>query len=458
MPTRRDFLRLAALTSVGFLGLRHLAAHPTPAQAAAGFGPLLDDPKGLLRLPRDFRYTTFSRTGETMSDGFLVPGKHDGMATFPGPDGRTILIRNHELESAWSDLSPFGPKNALLSRLPPNKIYDAGRGIEPNLGGTTTLVFDPRSQKLEAHFLSLTGTVRNCAGGPTPWGTWISCEEVNDLAEPHAEKLHGYNFEVTPGTTPGLVDPVPLTAMGRFRHEAIAVEPHSGVVYQTEDIDDGLLYRFVPKTPGRLAEGGRLQALVLRDRSTADTRNWQGDRFPLGQPIPVDWIDVEEVDNPRNDLRHRGAAAGAAIFARGEGAYWGDKAAYFAMTTGGPAQRGQVFRYCPSPAEGTTSEVNSPGTLELFIEPNDSAVLSHCDNLTVAPWGDLILCEDTDKACRLLGVTPAGKLYVLAENANPGHELAGVCFSPDGSTLFVNVQTPGYTVAVTGPWKSARFV
>ena len=456
MKTRRDFLRLSSLYAVGFLGLRELASQPTPAAIAPGFGPLEDDPAGLLRLPRGFRYTIFSRTGEEMADGLLVPGKHDGMAAFPGPEGRTILVRNHELESAWTRYSPFGPDHERLRRVPPQKIYDAGRGVAPNLGGTTTLVFDPRTQRLETHFLSLAGTVRNCAGGPTPWGTWITCEEVNDAGEPFAEQPHGYNFEVPPATEPGLAEPVPLKAMGRFRHEAVAVHPATGAVYQTEDLGDGLLYRFLPTQPGRLALGGRLQALAIRDWKTADTRNWDATRFPVGRRFAVEWIDLEDIENPANDLRKRGAAAGASIFARGEGAYWADDGAYFAMTTGGWAQRGQVFRYRPSPHEGTAAEKDAPGTLELFIEPNDSAVLSHCDNLAAAPWGDLVLCEDTDKACRLIGVTRDGRFYPIAENTEPGRELAGACFSPDGSTLFVNVQTPGYTIAITGPWPSRR--
>ena len=452
--TRRHFLKTASLYSLGFLGLRELAGRPAYATEtfAGGFGPLVDDPAGIIRLPAGFRYTVFSKTGERMTDGFFVPGRHDGMAAFPGPDGKTILVRNHEIESAWKNDSPFGPANALLDRVPPSKIYDRGGGIEPNLGGTTTLVFDTATQTLETHFLSLAGTVRNCAGGPTPWGTWITCEEVNDDPEQHAEKLHGYNFEVPAFAEPGLVDPIPLKAMGRFRHEAVAIHPNSGAVYQTEDIGDGLLYRFLPNQPGKLAAGGRLQALAIRDWKSADTRNWSKPAMPVGKAFAVDWIDVEDIDNPKNDLRLRGAKAGAAVFARGEGAWWGNDAAYFAMTMGGQLRRGQVFSYRPSPMEGTAAEKDQPGSLELFIEPNDSAILSHCDNLAVAPWGDLILCEDTDKHCRLIGVTPEGRLYAIAQKPQAGRELAGACFSADGSTLFVNVQSPGYTLAITGPW------
>lgn len=454
MTSRRDFLRIASLTTVGFVGLRTFAMRPAFAaeQPAVGFGELFETPDGLIRLPKGFTCTIFSRTGETMADGLLVPGNHDGMAAFAGPGGRTLLVRNHENESAWKDRSPFGPNNEFLDLVPRERIYDRGRGIDPNPGGTTTLVFDTRSQKFESHFLSLAGTVRNCAGGPTPWGTWVTCEEVNDDPEPNAEEPHGYNFEVHPTATPAFAKPVPLKAMGRFRHEAVAVDPASGAVYQTEDMNDGLLYRFLPTTPGKLAEGGKLQALAIRDWKSADTRNWQGDKFPVGRRFDVEWIDMDEVDNPKNDLRFRGAAAGAAIFARGEGAWWGNDSAYFAMTSGGHAGRGQVWRYRPSPEEGKAGEKEKPGSIELFIEPNDHALMSHCDNLAIAPWGDVVLCEDTSGICRVVGVTPGGRLYTFAQQTEPGRELAGVCFSPDGTTMFVNVQSPGYTLAITGPW------
>lgn len=443
--------------SAAFLGLRTLVGRSLgavePVVGPRGFGPLQGGPGAVLHLPAGFRATIFSRTGETMDDGLLVPGKHDGMAAFPGPDGRVLLVRNHEIESAWVEVSPYGPRREHFAKVDPARIYDGGRGVMPCLGGTTTLVFNPATQQLERHFLSLTGTQRNCAGGPTPWGTWVTCEEVNAEREPHEEQWHGYNFEVRPSATPQLTAPVPLKAMGRFRHEAIAVDPRSGAVYQTEDLGDGLLYRFLPTTPGNLAAGGRLQALAILGTAQADTRNWPGTpAFPRGQPLAVEWLDLAEVDSPVQDLRYRGRAAGAAIFARGEGAWWGDGEGYFAMTNGGRNLFGQIFRYRPSPHEGTTREKEEPGTLELFAEPNDTALLSNCDNLTVAPWGDLILCEDTKGPCRLIGITPAGECYVLAANPAPDHELAGVCFSPDGSTLFVNVQNPGFTVALTGPW------
>lgn len=272
------------------------------------------------------------------------------------------------------------------------------------------------------------------------------------LAGELTAKNHGYNFEVPATEDARIADPVPLKAMGRFNHEAIAVDPISGAVYETEDRHDGLIYRFLPNRNGRLAEGGRLQALAIRDQPSLDTRNWDVQTVNIGEALEVEWIDLEDVDSPNDDLRHRGFAAGAARFARGEGMWFGNDAIYFACTNGGMAKTGQVWRYTPSPEEGTGGERQQPGRLQLFIEPNDSNLLEHCDNVTVAPWGDLILCEDGPEQQFLVGVTPEGNLYKFGQNVLSTSELAGATFSPDGSTLFFNIQSDGLTLAVTGPW------
>jgi hypothetical protein len=323
------------------------------------------------------------------------------------------------------------------------------------MGGTTTVVYDTRTQTVERQYLSLTGTIRNCAGGPTPWNSWISCEETVERASEMLTVDHGYNFEVPAAAEMGTVEPVPLVHMGRFNHEAVAVDPASGIVYQTEDRHDGLIYRYIPDVPGDLAQGGRLQALVLQGRSSLDTRNWEQQTVQPGVPMAVTWIDLEDIQAPEDDLRLRGFDAGAARFARGEGMWYGESAVFFACTNGGRAKKGQIWRYVPSADEGTRAEANAPGTLELFVEPNDGAIIDNADNLTVAPWGDLIVCEDGSGDQFLVGVTPAGDIYKFARNAMNDSELAGATFAPDGSTLFVNIQHAGLTLAITGPWKSA---
>jgi uncharacterized protein len=456
--SRRDFFGVAGTLALGFNGL-HLflerAAKGSHIAAAERYGPLLPDPEGVLSLPRGFSYRIISQTGDLMDDGFRVPGLADGMAAFAGEDGRTLLVRNHEmnLESPPS-LGPFGANNELFTRLDPAQVYDAGQGGLPCLGGTTTLVYDSASQRLVSQHLSLTGTLRNCAGGPSPWGSWITCEEAVNRAGRICAQDHGYCFEVPASAEVGLADPVPLRGMGRFNHEAVAVDPASGIVYETEDREDSLIYRFVPNQQERLAEGGRLQALAFAGQSNIDTRNWTEQAVPVGERFAVRWVDIDDVEAPNDDLRYQGFEAGAARFARGEGMWYGNDAVYFACTSGGRLQKGQIWRYTPSPQEGQPGEENEPGYIELFVEPNDGALVENADNLTVAPWGDVVVCEDGTGDNFIVGVTPEGELYRLGHNVLNDSEFAGATFSPDGSTLFVNIQTPGLTIAITGPWLS----
>jgi hypothetical protein len=460
--SRRHFLRTAGAFTMGFGGLHRLAAfaadQPTTWHSAPySYGPLAPDPAGVMDLPTGFSYRVLSRVGDPMDDGFLVPHRPDGMAAFPGPDGRTLLVRNHEVShNADAEEGPFGAGHARFDDLEAHLCYDGGTDAgQPCMGGTTTVVYDTRTHTVERQYLSLAGTIRNCAGGPTPWNSWISCEETVERAGETLTVDHGYNFEVPASAEIGTVEPVPLVAMGRFNHEAVAVDPASGIVYQTEDRHDGLIYRFIPAVPGDLAQGGRLQALVLQGRPSLDTRNWDQQAVQPGVPMAVTWIDMDDVEAPEDDLRVRGFDAGAARFARGEGMWYGEGAVFFACTNGGHAKKGQIWRYVPSPQEGTADEAQAPGRLELFVEPNDGAIIDNADNLTVAPWGDLIVCEDGSGEQFLVGITPKGDLYKFARNAMNDSELAGATFAPDGSTLFVNIQHAGITLAITGPWKSA---
>ncbi len=471
--SRRQFLSYGAVAAAsaavgfGFSGVsnklkRHITGlKPEPPYR---FKPTRNQ---LLDLPEGFVAHAFSRTGEKMDDGLWVPGKHDGMAAFPGPNGKTILIRNHELVVNDKIVGPFGWNNEKINLVDNDKFYDLGHKKAPSLGSTTTLVYDTKTMTLETHFLSLVGTIRNCAGGITPWNTWITCEENVQKAEFTYEQDHGYNFEVPVTTSPGLVEAIPLKAMGRFNHEAIAVDNRTGIVYQTEDRNDGLLYRFLPEELGQLAKGGKLQALVLKDLKAADTRNWKTRKHKFApwtyQPIPTlerlsaTWVDIENVESPEDDLRKQGVEGkDAAMFARGEGIWFSGSDFYIACTNGGFEQKGQIWRYTPSPYEGTNREEKQPGTIELFIEPNDSNLLENADNLTVAPWGDLIICEDGSKDQYIVGVTPEGNTYQFARNSTNTSEFAGSTFSPDGSTLFVNIQNPGVTIAITGPWDEIR--
>ena len=454
MINRRRFLQCLAAAAASPASARDVRAGETV------LGPLRPDPGELLDLPEGFSYRVVSRAGDTMDDGLKVPPAHDGMAAFPGPDGSVVLVCNHEMPPAFPKYSAFGTSFDTLPEKMKERVYDHGGGKSPGAGGTTTTVYDLQAGRTVRQHLSLAGTELNCAGGPTPWGSWLSCEECfespgTDFSRGRPvtrDRNHGYVFEV-PASETGLAEPLPITAMGRFEHEACAVHEPSGIVYMTEDRHYSLFYRYIPDVPGRLREGGRLQALAVAGRPALQLHNWSGDpAIGIGESLPTCWIDLDDVDTNENDLRLRGAAAGAATFARGEGLCTAGDAFAFTCTIGGRLRLGQVFLYQPSPMEGRAGEEERPGRLTLVAEAGEGSLLRNADNLTMSPWGDLIVCEDTSDHCGLVGIRPDGTQYRLADNAYSNSELAGVCFAPDGRTLFVNIQYPGMTLAITGPW------
>jgi uncharacterized protein len=444
------------------------AAALSPAASAESratderFGPLQADAGGILDLPAGFHYKIVSRAGTPMSDGLVVPEAHDGMAAFAGPDGRVILVCNHELETFQFGHGAFGETYEALPDPVKAALYDRGGDSTPGLGGTTTTIWNARTGTTERQFLSLAGTEVNCSGGRTPWGSWLSCEECFSWQGIgfgggrilHRDRPHGYVFEV-PASHEGLVDPQPITSMGRFEHEAAAVHDATGIVYLTEDKHDSLFYRFIPSAPGKLQWGGRLQALAIDGAPAMPTHNWwSGNKIVRGMAMATRWIDLADVDTESNDLRLRGAASGAATFARGEGLCAAGDDLVFTCTIGGRFRLGQVFAYTPSRFEGTAGERDEPGRLTLIAESSPSSILRNADNLTMAPWGELIVCEDTASHCGLVGLRADGTQYQLADNPYSNSELSGACFSPDGNTLFVNIQYPGTTLAITGPFPS----
>ena len=467
MPLSRRLFLSGAAAGVAFAGLARRSGAQEPARPyrneVHGYGELVPDPNGVFDLPEGFSYDVVSQAGETMSDGFLVPFKADGMGCFQFEPDRVVLVRNHELHHARDgNHGPFGVKRRLVSRYQ-GPAYDR-RGGAPLPGGTTTLVYDYKARRLVSQNLSLAGTTTNCAGGTTPWGTWLSCEErMTRAGQDGVGEDHGWVFE-TPAAAGRLSDAVPLKGLGRFMHEAAAVDPRTGIVYLTEDRNPGgsLFYRFLPDAPGNLARGGRLQALGFRDAPRGgDSRNYDGRIvWRPGDWKQAVWVDLDGTDNPDEDLHERGHAAGAAWFARGEGIHFGQGELYFTCTSGGPAKIGQIMRYVPSRFEGRAEERDEPARIQLFLESTDPKRLDYADNIAVAPWGHLFTCEDKyveRPVNHLKGITPDGKVYTLGRNAfREQSELAGVCFSPDGSVMFLNIYWPGITLAITGPWDRFR--
>lgn len=454
MITRRQFsfgltgLAFAGLTGCG-LGQR--ASNPS-TKLSLGYGPLVPDPNKLLDLPSGFSYQIISEFNHIMTDGFAVPDKADGMGCLPVDNDRVALIRNHELKTEDISNQPSSIQSHKTEL-----AYDTYYNGVALPGGTTNIIYNLKTKKVEQEFISLVGTIRNCAGGITPWNTWLTCEESVSRPDQQISQDHGYVFEV-PANATGLVEAKPLKALGRFNHEAAAVDPRTGIVYLTEDRGDSLFYRFIPNVFGNLSAGGQLQALLIKNAPRFDSRNWQSANMDLFDWLETEWIDINNPESPNDDLRLQGYKKGAALFARGEGIHWGDNELYFCCTNGGAKELGQIMRYQPSPAEGTELEQEKPGRIQLFLESNDGSLYNFGDNLTVTPQGHLLVCEDQYTAFalnQLRGVTPQGELYTFAK-LHEQTEPAGACFSPDGSTLFVNSYSPTKTLAITGPWQQLQ--
>jgi secreted PhoX family phosphatase len=434
--SRRTFLSrsagaaaaLAAASQFELLGARAVSA--APRSPGAGYGPLqpaIDRTTGLplIKLPAGFEYRTFGWRGDLMADGKPTPSAHDGMAAFRR--GRHVLIvRNHEQGGTTG-------------------AFAEGMTYDPQAtGGTTTLAFDPRSGELVTSWPSLAGTIRNCAGGPTPWGSWLSCEETTLI---NREYRHGYVFEVP---ADGASDGVPIKGMGRFSHEAAATDPRTSIVYLTEDATPSGLYRYVPDRHRNLAAGGKLQMLKIGSQ-TVQTYE---DASPTDYGR-VTWVDIPVPDPGPDETStvEQGIAAGGAQFDRLEGIWCFDDRIYFVSTSGGP-ERGQVF------------ELDlKDDRLRLVFHSPSLDVLDSPDNICLSPRGGMVLCEDGSGTEYLHGLTRDGQIFRFAENTAvldgerngitgdfTGSEWCGATFDPKGEWLFANLQSPGITFAITGPW------
>jgi uncharacterized protein len=458
---RRSFLKgsVAGAATISFGALLANRAEGAQLPYSDDYGPVApvnDEATGLplIALPAGFRYRTFGWRGQQMDDGVPTPGSHDGMDVVSAKNAEIVLVRNHE-QGSGSGPNPF--------------IARAGYDNVSGRGGTTTLIFNTLTGRLNGQFGSLSGTVTNCAGGRTPWGSWITCEETGFTSP--AGVRHGWCFDV-PGH--GTATGEPLTSMGRFSHEAIAVDEGTGNIYETEDATPGGFYKFIPNQYGNPAAGGALFALKVVGE---DNYNFSGLGgvyldYPNGATWEVEWVPVTDPEALLG--RAYNSAPGRASFARPEGAYFDSGKIYFVCTSGGVARQGQVFEYDPR-KEILTIIFNSAGGGTTHLECNNP------DNIAVSNRGGIILCEDGGNDIqRLRGLSQNGKTFVFAENRinltaadieradqavnkgrggvvancrpgnHSGNEWAGACFH--GRWMFVNIQTPGITFAITGPW------
>ena len=437
---RRSFLKNAAVTAAATLPFSALVGRVHAKQSAQGVGygallPTADETTGLslLMLPEGFRYLSFGWTGDQMSNGSPTPGAHDGMAALHYRGNTVRLVRNHELDGG----TPFA-----------DVAYDAQAA-----GGTTTVEFDQKRGEYIATLPSLSGTLRNCAGGQTPWGSWLTCEETTAFSAGTGQP-HGYVFDV-PADGDG--DPEPIRDMGRLSHEAVAVDHVTGFIYETEDAGNSSgFYRFVPRRRNRPSEGGELFMLKVATASLVNL----GASYPNGTTFPVEWVPIEQPDSlsatmPGNFVWAQGRALGAATFARLEGCWYGNDRKIYVVSTSGGTGQGQIWTYDPRNE-----------TISLLFQSPSAAVLNAPDNITVSPRGGLVLCEDGSGEEFVHGLTVDGEIFPFAKNtvvlngerngirgSFAGSEFAGACYSPNGQWLFVNVQSPGITFAITGPWE-----
>ncbi|ARH90647.1 alkaline phosphatase PhoX [Streptomyces sp. MOE7] len=480
MPlTRRDFAKRSAFagagvalagsvsvlgTAPGALGeeLPDPAADGTATGHGFGYGPLLPDPDGILALPAGFSYRIITRSGVTTLDsGETTPSNHDGTGTFAGPRGTTLLVNNHELKGPRADWPHPVPLTDGL-------VYD------PAASGGCTVVEVAQDGTPVGERVGIAGTSTNCAGGTTPWGTWLTCEETEDKAGQHGmTKDHGYVFEVDPRDLRAGRDPKPVKALGRYAHEAVVVDPRRGHLYLTEDAagPNGLFYRWTP--PHGFHHGrGKLRTLaddagVLQAFKCFDS----GGRFVddlsratrTGTVYGVDWVDVPDRDARTVSVRKQFTAGEVTRARKLEGLWWADGGAYvvssFAREESPVQHDGQVWFYDPRRRTLTLKVL-----LGVNPDPGKDGAFDGPDNITVSPYGGLIIAEDGEGVQHLFGATDDGRTYPLARNElNIGtadkpefSEFTGPVFSPDGHTLFANIQEPGIMLAITGPWKRHR--
>jgi hypothetical protein len=380
--SRRSFLRAAA--ALGAMPL--VASRARAAGCLETIGPLQAADANGLMLPAGFTSRVVATTAQTVAGTSHVwHGAPDGGATFAKPDGGWIYVSNSEI--AFS-------------------------------GGVGALSFDASGAIVGAYSI-LSGTSINCAGGPTPWGTWLSCEEIPT----------GRVWECDP-FTPGS-NGVARPALGSFQHEAAAVAHDAQRVFLTEDRPDGLLYRFTSASYPSLA-AGTLEAAQILDP------NGQGPIQP-GQVRPLAWHAVPN-PNPTGSQTHtRYQVPLATTFNGGEGCW--SRGSLVSFSTKGDNRVWQV-----DPVANTIHILYDYATAA-------NPVLSGVDNVYTTACGDVLVAEDPGNL-EIVALTPGGlALPIVRQVGVPGTEITGPALSPDGTRLYFSSQrNPGRTFEVSGPF------
>ena len=418
-PMSRRHLATSGTFGLSTFAFWSLSTHPSEGKSKKL--PLVPDTNNILSLPKNFRYHIIDQQGTLMNDGYFVPGRPDGMACFEGPNNQLILMRNHELSPEHREIGPLG----TIKKQSPF-AYD-----QNSHGGVSRLVFDPNTRQVTHRNMVLMGTNRNCAGGPSPWG-WLSCEE-------NVAPNHGFVFLCETSAT-SAAEANKIENYGRFNHEAVCIDPTTHAAYLTEDRKDGCLYRFVPFEEEKSPFHGTLAAMKVKNRPHFDT----GSRMSQGERLAIEWVTWNSSTKTDN-LRLLAKEKGAATVHRGEGIWLAEGEIFFAATSGGPQEHGQIFRLI--------DEGGHSGYLECLVQAEEKSTLDKPDNITVSPWGSIFIAEDGKSRPNGIKIaTPQGNVSTFAENLMSSNEIAGVCFSPSGQFLFFNFQVEGLTFAVEGPF------